>query len=63
VLGEQRAIDVQQALLRDTRGECWGDGAFCQGQDLDILQQQSRRPGPSLSRWPTIAGSLRGNAP
>src|SRR5580698_6316823 len=46
VLGEQRAVDVKQPLLRDARGECLGGDSFCQGQDLDILPKKTRRPGP-----------------
>ena len=41
MLGEQCAVDVEEALLRRSRGQDSGGGALCQGQVLDMLHDCS----------------------
>ena len=37
VVGEHGAVDVEEPLLQNARGQYLGGGSICQGQDLDML--------------------------
>ena len=75
MVGEQGAVDVEQPLLHRAGGQRLGDGSFCQGQDLDMLQDPTEftarpttpateAPGASPGKaWPPAPwGELRGRS-
>jgi hypothetical protein len=54
MVGEQGAVDVEQPLLHRAGGQRLGDGSFCQGQDLDILQDPAEFTADPRGRRPEL---------